>query len=96
MTATSPPTTQLEVHDRETLRSAAQVLAACRGAREMAQEVVAAIERNRARFRYATRARCGCVIRARLLARSETTLTRRRLPRWLARRAHRPVPDVRR
>jgi TetR/AcrR family transcriptional regulator, copper-responsive repressor len=41
-------------------------------------------------------ARCGCVIRARLLARSETTLPRRRRPRWLARRAHRPVRDVRR
>ena len=40
--------------------------------------------------------RCGCVIRARLLARSETTLPRRRRPRWLARRAHRPVRDVRR
>src|SRR5207245_1508658 len=41
-------------------------------------------------------ARCGCVIRGRLLARSETTLPRRRRPRWLARRAHRPVRDVRR
>jgi len=41
-------------------------------------------------------ARCGCVIRARLLARSETTLPRRRRPRWLARRAHQPVRDVRR
>src|SRR5439155_8450401 len=30
--------------------------------------------------------RCACVIRARLLARSETTLPRRRRPRWLARR----------
>ncbi len=40
--------------------------------------------------------RCGCVIRARLLARSETTLPRRRRPRWLARRAHQPVRDVRR
>jgi hypothetical protein len=37
--------------------------------------------------------RCGCVIRARLLARSETTLPRRRRPRWLARRAHRLVRD---
>jgi hypothetical protein len=41
-------------------------------------------------------ARCGCVIRAQLLARSETTLLQRRRPRWLARRAHRPVRDVRR
>jgi hypothetical protein len=41
-------------------------------------------------------ARCGCVIRARRLARSETTLPRRRRPRGLARRAHRPVRDVRR
>src|SRR2546422_3559009 len=41
-------------------------------------------------------ARCGCVIRARLLARSETTLPRRRRPRRLARRAHRPARDVRR
>src|SRR5712692_4340670 len=30
------------------------------------------------------------------LARSETTPPRRRRPRWLARRAHRPVRDVRR
>src|ERR1700738_897577 len=37
-----------------------------------------------------------CVIRARLLARSETTLPRWRRPRWLARRARRPVRDVRR
>src|SRR5206468_5589765 len=36
------------------------------------------------------------VIRARLLARSETTLPRRRRPRWLARRARRPVRDARR
>jgi NADPH:quinone reductase-like Zn-dependent oxidoreductase len=35
------------------------------------------------------------VIRARLLARSGTTLPRRRRLRWLARRAHRPVRDVR-
>jgi hypothetical protein len=41
-------------------------------------------------------ARCGCVIRVRLLARSETTPPRRRRPRWLARRAHQPVRDVRR
>src|SRR5438093_11853796 len=41
-------------------------------------------------------ARCGCVIRARRLARSETTLPRRRRPRWLAGRDHRPVRDVRR
>jgi hypothetical protein len=41
-------------------------------------------------------ARCECVIRARLLARSETTLPRRRRLRWLERRAHRPVRDVRR
>jgi len=40
-------------------------------------------------------ARYGCVIRARLLARSETTLPRRRRPRLLARRAHRLVRDVR-
>jgi hypothetical protein len=39
--------------------------------------------------------RCGCVIRARQLARSETTLPRRRRPRWLAPRAHQPVRDVR-
>ena len=39
-------------------------------------------------------ARCGCVIRARLLARSETTLPRRRRPLWLARRAHRPARDA--
>ena len=32
----------------------------------------------------------------RLLARSGTTLLRRRRLRWLARRAHRPVQDVRR
>ncbi len=38
----------------------------------------------------------GCVIPARLLARSGTTLPRRRRLRWLARRAHRPVRDVRR
>jgi hypothetical protein len=38
----------------------------------------------------------GCVIRARLLARSGTTLPRRRRLRRLARRAHRPVRDVRR
>jgi len=37
---------KFEVHDRETLRVAAQVLDACRGAREMAQEVVAAVRRN--------------------------------------------------
>src|SRR5215207_335361 len=36
------------------------------------------------------------VIRARLLARSETTRPRRRRLPWLARRAHRPVRDVRR
>jgi len=36
------------------------------------------------------------LIRARLLARSETTLPRRRPPRWLARCAHRPVRGVRR
>jgi hypothetical protein len=40
-------------------------------------------------------ARCGCVIRARLLARPETILPRRRRPRWRVRRAHRPVRDVR-
>jgi hypothetical protein len=40
--------------------------------------------------------RCGYVIRARLLARAETTLPRRRRPRSLARCAHRPVRDVRR
>ena len=38
----------------------------------------------------------GSVIRAWLLARSETTLPRGRRLRWLARRAHRPVRDVRR
>jgi hypothetical protein len=37
-----------------------------------------------------------CVIRARLLARSETTLPQRRRPRWLGRRAHRPARDARR
>src|SRR5258708_30998375 len=37
----------------------------------------------------------GCVIRARLLARSGTTLPRRRRLPWLARRAHRPVRDAR-
>src|SRR6266704_3042737 len=36
------------------------------------------------------------MLRARLLARSEATPPRRRRPRWLARRAHRPVRDVRR
>ncbi len=46
--AQTDETTQFEVHDRETLRSARQVLEACRGAREMAQEVVAAVERNAA------------------------------------------------
>src|SRR4029077_901521 len=40
--------------------------------------------------------RCGCVIRARLLARSETTLRRRRRPRSLGRCAHRPGRDARR
>ena len=38
----------IEVHDRETLRNARQVLEACSGAREMAQAVVAAVERNEA------------------------------------------------
>jgi hypothetical protein len=42
------------------------------------------------------RCRRGRVIRARLLARSETPLPRRRRPRSLARRAHRPARDVRR
>jgi hypothetical protein len=37
----------------------------------------------------------GCVIRARLLARSGRTLPRRRRLRWLARRTHRPERDVR-
>ncbi len=37
-----------------------------------------------------------CVIRARLIARSDTTPPRRRRHRWLARSAHRPVRDVRR
>ena len=37
-----------------------------------------------------------CVIRARRLVRSATRLRRRRRPRWLARRARRPVRDVRR
>lgn len=37
-----------------------------------------------------------CVIRARLPARSDTTLPQRRRPQWLARRAHRPVRDARR
>ena len=41
-------------------------------------------------------ARCRYFIRARLLARSETNLPRRRRPRCLARLAHRPVRDVRR
>jgi hypothetical protein len=40
--------------------------------------------------------RVGCAIRVRLLARSGTTLPRRRRPRWLGRRAHRPVRDARR
>ncbi len=37
---------RFEVHDRETLRVAAEVLAACRGPRQMAEEVVAAVRRN--------------------------------------------------
>lgn len=37
---------RFEVHDQQTLRTAAQVLDACRSAREMAQEVVAAVQRN--------------------------------------------------
>jgi len=41
-------------------------------------------------------ARCGCVMRARLLARSGTRLPRRRRPRCLARQPHRPVRDVQR
>jgi glycine hydroxymethyltransferase len=45
MTAT-PSEPRLEVHDPATLRVAAQVLEACRGPREMAQEVVAAVARN--------------------------------------------------
>ena len=39
---------RLEVHDPATLQLAAQVLEACRGPREMAAEVVAAVERNAA------------------------------------------------
>ena len=39
---------RLEVHDPRTLQVAAEVLDACRGPREMAQEVVAAVERNAA------------------------------------------------
>lgn len=46
MNAVTETVAPLEVHDRETLRTAAQVLDACRGAREMAQEVVAAVQRN--------------------------------------------------
>jgi glycine hydroxymethyltransferase len=42
------PAAEVEVHDRETLRAAAEILAACRGAREMAEEVVAAVKRNEA------------------------------------------------
>jgi hypothetical protein len=38
----------------------------------------------------------GCVIRVRRLARSGPTLPQRRQLRWLVRRAHRPVRDVRR
>ena len=37
---------RLEVHDPATLAAAEKVLAACRGPREMAREVVAAVERN--------------------------------------------------
>jgi glycine hydroxymethyltransferase len=47
MNAPNAQPTPLEVHDRQTLQTAAQVLDACRGAREMAKEVVAAVERNR-------------------------------------------------
>jgi len=39
---------RLEVHDPRTLLVASQLLDACRGPREMAQEVVAAVERNAA------------------------------------------------
>ena len=46
MTAETVERAHLEVHDRETLRIAAQVLDSCRGAREMAQSVVDAVERN--------------------------------------------------
>ena len=38
--------TRLEVHDPETLRLAAEVLEACRDPRDMAREVVAAVQRN--------------------------------------------------
>lgn len=42
------PESRLEVHDPETLKVAADLLEACRGPREMAMEVVAAVERNAA------------------------------------------------
>jgi glycine hydroxymethyltransferase len=48
MNAATANPIQVEVHDHQTLQTAVQVLDACRGAREMAQEVVAAVERNRA------------------------------------------------
>ena len=46
MTAETRGRDDFEVHDRETLRVAAEVLDACRGAREMAQSVVEAVGRN--------------------------------------------------
>jgi glycine hydroxymethyltransferase len=42
------PETRSEVHDRATLRAAREILDACQGPREMAQQVVAAVERNAA------------------------------------------------
>jgi len=48
MTTPTLPGSRLEVHDPETLKVAADLLEACRGPREMAREVVAAVERNAA------------------------------------------------
>ena len=86
-----------------------RVWGACRQHRRPLLEALAAVPTQRpsgwspaARLARAGSATFGAgvrrrrVIRARLLARSGTTLPRRRRPRWLARRAHRPVRDVRR